>query len=412
MTGLSYRRVARETSIRYRYKSLTAHETIRLGYLSRIGALIARRMMNATDQSEKERHRRKLTIILLMKKSILEDTYDPIPPPIRHIVSIETTSPDFSKEFLRFRQEHLRQLFIALRFPNLVVFRNRSTMTGEEVFLRGLYELANGVKKTNVAETYGRHVSDQSRAFVWFINHLYDGFHHLMENNLNWWYQSGFLDKSAELIVRKMGVSPPFKYCGFIDCNCLETLRPGGGPRESGEDADRWDEEVQRSFYNGWKSIHGLKHQTVDNALGFTMDIYGPTSLRRNDLTLFRESNINTRMRNLGNGEYVLFGDSAYRAQSNTKSYGEDEAINRKMKSVRISIEWNYMITAQLFHFIAIKRKLKVFETAAISRIFIVATFLKNVYGILYGNQTMIYFEYVLPENFLHLYLNQQVEQV
>eukprot|EP00595_Chromulina_sp_UTEXLB2642_P000132 CAMPEP_0196762352 /NCGR_PEP_ID=MMETSP1095-20130614/1764_1 /TAXON_ID=96789 ORGANISM="Chromulina nebulosa, Strain UTEXLB2642" /NCGR_SAMPLE_ID=MMETSP1095 /ASSEMBLY_ACC=CAM_ASM_000446 /LENGTH=86 /DNA_ID=CAMNT_0042113021 /DNA_START=319 /DNA_END=579 /DNA_ORIENTATION=- len=59
----------------------------------------------------------------------------------------------------------------------------------------------------------------------------------------------------------------------FIDCNCLETSVPGGGPAELGANAARWEPDVQRSFYNGWKSIHGLKHQTVDCAMGLTVDI-------------------------------------------------------------------------------------------------------------------------------------------
>ena len=81
----------------------------------------------------------------------------------------------------------------------------------------------------------------------------------------------------------------------FIDCNCLPTTVTGGGPTEGGANAIRWDDDIQRAFYNGWKSIHGLKHQTVDNAYGFTEDMFGPTSLRRNDLTLLRDSLINNR---------------------------------------------------------------------------------------------------------------------
>jgi len=58
-----------------------------------------------------------------------------------------------------------------------------------------------------------------------------------------------------------------------------------------------------------WKSIHGLKHQTVDNALGFTIDVFGPVPLRGNDMSLFRESNINQRMGKFG--EYKIFGNLA-----------------------------------------------------------------------------------------------------
>ena len=45
-----------------------------------------------------------------------------------------------------------------------------------------------------------------------------------------------------------------------------------------------WSNDVQRSFYNGLKSIHSLKQQTVDNALGFTIDVFGLVSLRCNDM--------------------------------------------------------------------------------------------------------------------------------
>ena len=48
----------------------------------------------------------------------------------------------------------------------------------------------------------------------------------------------------------------------FIDCNRLETCVAGGGPAEQGANAARWNEDIQRSFYNGWKSINGMKHQT------------------------------------------------------------------------------------------------------------------------------------------------------
>jgi hypothetical protein len=120
--------------------------------------------------------------------------------------------------------------------------------------------------------------------------HIYDGFHHLVINNLSWWERNGLLERSAIAIEEKLGGHFQHRYVGFIDCNCLRTDRPGGGPLGDGPDSIRWSNDVQRSFYNGWKSIHGLKHQTVDNALGFVMDVYGPVPLRGNDMSLFRDS--------------------------------------------------------------------------------------------------------------------------
>lgn len=92
------------------------------------------------------------------------------------------------------------------------------------------------------------------------------------------------MEQSHRLIETKHRYAFDSKFALFIDCNCHETSRPVGGPRVVGANAARWLPEVQESFYNGWKSIHGLKHMTIDNAFGFTIDIFGPTSLRKTTL--------------------------------------------------------------------------------------------------------------------------------
>ena len=79
-----------------------------------------------------------------MSIDIKADTYEVIEPPVRAGISLERTTDMFSKEFLRFRKEYMRRLFNLLKFPEKVVLEDRSTMTGEEVFMRGLYELTTG----------------------------------------------------------------------------------------------------------------------------------------------------------------------------------------------------------------------------------------------------------------------------
>lgn len=88
------------------------------------------------------------------------------------------------------------------------------------------------------ANIFGGVGSNQSRAFSYFINHIYDNFGHLVSNNLDWWYRNGFFAKSAEAIGRKMG-DPDNRVAFFIDCNCLPTSVTGGGPGESGANAAR-----------------------------------------------------------------------------------------------------------------------------------------------------------------------------
>jgi len=74
-------------------------------------------------------------------------------------------------------------MYSLVRFPGTVRFENQSILSGEE-FLRGLFELFIGHKKMSVAENFGCHTSDRSRAFKYFINHIFDNFHELVENNL------------------------------------------------------------------------------------------------------------------------------------------------------------------------------------------------------------------------------------
>ena len=155
--------------------------------------------------------------------------------------------------------------------------------------LRGLYELTSGEISSNV---FGREWSSQSRAFTWFMDYMYCNFRHLIKTNVGWWHRNGFFENSRVAIFKRMasiitssgkpelaeedvlGVSH------FINCNCLPCSVVGGGPAEEGANAMRWTDEIQSAFYNGWKSIHGLKHQTVDNPYGFTIQIFGLTTVR------------------------------------------------------------------------------------------------------------------------------------
>lgn len=158
-------------------------------------------------------------------------------------------------------------------------------MRGEELFLRGLYELAGGEGQHQISNIFGRDGSAQSRAFSWFINHIHTAHAHLVHNSLGWWKDNGFFSSSAAAIALRIGPTvidlEDRQIAHFIDCNCLPTSVVGGGPTDAGPHSPRWDETIQRSFYNGWKSIHGLKHQTVNNAYGFTVDMCGPTTLTK-----------------------------------------------------------------------------------------------------------------------------------
>jgi hypothetical protein len=355
--------------------------------------------------------------IVLLRDEVIER-------PLRHDKTIDSFSESQCWTIFGIRKPDLTRLLKGLRFPQWIKLENRSKMSGEEVMLRGLYELVSGEDQHTISENvFGRDFSQQSRAFKWFVDHIYSTFLDLMQDNLTWWFESGFMHRSAEAIKEKLASlglligDDEFQVAGFIDCNCLETCRVGGGPQRAGPGAARWDNNIQRAFYNGWKSIHGLKHQTFDNAYGITMDMHGPTSLRRNDLRLLGHSQLNRRLAELGNNTNRLgaYGDSIYphlshissswRTPNNTPRQVDE---NNGYKSVRISIEWNYMVTGNIFGYIKNLNKLRLMDGVSVCKVYTVATFLRNCHVCMYGSISQSYFDLLIPENMLEQYLQME----
>jgi hypothetical protein len=409
MKLIHFRQTARKLSIRSRHKALTSHEQVRLRKLRLIICALILTVEGEFDEIRRQQIRDIIYLLCSLTISIKADISLPNTRPIRKIVRINNFEDDFIYNNLRFRKEELLDMIVELKIPEYVMLGNRSIMHREEMVIRGLFELTNGTKHVTCMELFGRHSSEQSRAFKFFINYIYDGYHQLVDNNLEWWHMNGFMKGSYDLIQKKIDVASDELFALFIDCNCLETCTPGGGPRCDG--ISRWDPLIQQSFYNGWKSIHGLKHQTVDNAYGFTVDMLGPESLRRNDLQLLHESDMNNRLHilftNTGSEQYKMFGDSAYVSDTNISSYKKNVNWNSGMKRVRISIEWNYATTQALFAYVSTKNKLKLMSSDQVSKVYVTATLLKNFHCAFYGNQTLNYFNAELPNGFFHYYVNQ-----
>ncbi len=423
MATSSFRRkkVARRLPYRKRHLRLNSNQQVQCKRLQRIILALLLKVKRSSEGTEQAHMVLRLATLKYLSLAYHTDTDDTVePPPQFDRSSINKFTDSECRLDFRFDKPELGELFRLLNFPRVVRFDNRSILSGEEVFLRGMYEFSGGENKQKISsKVFGRDFSAQSRAFSWFIDHLYDNFRHLVHDNLDWWYRNGLMEASAEAIQNKMGVAFPGapRVAMFIDCNCLPTSVVGGGPAEEGANAARWDDRIQRAFYNGWKSVHGLKHQTVDNAFGMTVDMFGPTSLRRNDLELLRLSDINERvaaMQTGGEADHIIFGDSAYKPRSHIRSYyfaGEQGSPadywrwNNAMKRVRISIEWNYGYTAGLFKYLVNPEKLKVMQSARVAKIYTVATLLRNFHIACYGGQTSNYFG--LTTNFLAHYIHQ-----
>lgn len=409
------RQSARNLSLRKRYLALSSNERNKCHELlfafNRLSYFATRPQFSPLNR------RRALLLSVLAYNSLIsimvgED------PELDAIEDLQRSIDSFSEAdcwmFFRTRKHDLYRLYRAFLMPENVILSNGSSMPGEEVMLRGLYQLVSGCDQHEVSIVFGRDQSQQSRAFAWFVDHIYSTFVDLVTNNLEWWYAGGHLHRSMEAIKAKFGGNDAFDFFGFIDCNGLECARPAGGPAEPGPHAPRWDPEIQRAFYNGWKCVHGLKHQTVDIAYGMTIDIYGPQSLRRSDLQLLAQSDINRRLRDLQENAPIqlrLLGDKIYPWLSHLRSAWRYPDVNWKelenamISKVRISIEWNYMATATLFGYLRAHDKLKLLSSDYVSHLYIVGTILRNCHVALYGSETSSYFGVTLPDNFLEQYM-------
>jgi len=345
--------------------------------------------------------------------------------PIDYRRNIQSFCDSDCKTFFGFNcQGDLFRLLKCFRLDlDRISLQNGSVMSGEEIMLRGLYELVTGEFQSSVSlNVFGRELSQQSRAFSYFIDHMYKTFCHLLLNNLEWFFDEGLLEESRRAIRAKLidlgysfEVGEKHTIGMFIDCNCLKTCRPGGGPLTGGPDGLRYDSLIQQAFYNGWKSQHGLKHQTIDLAHGITCHLFGPLSLRHNDLHLLGESGILMKLKELFIGSQQLvtiFGDSAYPQQDFIRSYIPPELSsrhqkehNRKMKSVRETIEHNYALTKNLYRFLSRIEKLKILNGGPVLKVYTVCTLLRNCHVMLYGSETSQYFNIILDsQNLLEKY--------
>eukprot|EP01034_Spumella_vulgaris_P040630 gene40630-50266_t len=100
--------------------------------------------------------------------------------------------------------------------------------------------------------------------------------------------------------------NPLFRVIGFIDNTIFATCRPGSGPVNRGVGAPRWTSLIQQAFYTGWKHLHGVKIQTCTLPNGLIADVFGPVSVRHNDLFTLGESRINPRMRDMQRGVFDM----------------------------------------------------------------------------------------------------------
>lgn len=339
--------------------------------------------------------------------------------PVRKWRTIDSFSEDNILPYFRFKtKQQLHRLRVGFRIPDILRTDKREKFTGDEVLLVGLRRLAfpNRTFETFWETDFGLTHHQVSKCFGLFLIFMMRNWAYLLLDHMEFWkpYMQDCADK-IRMRLATMGCYflPPgtdggFNIFGFIDNTMNATCRPGGGPARDGKNAPRNDPLIQQAWYNGWKKIHGLKWQTIDLPNGMNFHVYGPISVRRNDLTSARWSRFNAKLDQLqANDEYkyVVYGDSAYllvsydfiKARHNNVINTPRQVLeNRALSSCRETIEWDYGDIGRYWAFLDYKHVLKM-RVMSVGQICLTAMILRNAHAAMNGCNTSESFMCIPP---------------
>lgn len=153
-----------------------------------------------------------------------------------------------------------------------------------------------------------------------------------------------------------------------------------------------------------------MKWQTVDLPNGMNFHVWGPISVRHNDLNSLYDSEINRLIAELQLGEdfqFVIYGDSAYiyvnsshiRARHNNNPNSVRHILeNRSMSSCREVIEWDYGDIGTMWSYFKFHITLKL-RSMFVAESYLTAMILRNLHVTMNGCTTSQTFN-VIPPSF------------
>jgi hypothetical protein len=165
-------------------------------------------------------------------------------------------------------------------------------------------------------------------------------------------------------------VSGTFNIFSVTDCTFYELCRPGSGPANDIPGAPRREGWYikQRAFYSGYqRGMEAcMKLLTICLPNGMTGAVYGPTSGRQDDRTLFRLADFDRFILELcttyhglpniyctyGDGIFAGYWTCVWTRHEPTALFPltpEQETENDNMKAVRESVEWLYARAEELW---------------------------------------------------------------
>lgn len=144
MTGFKVKRTSKLLSYRRRHQRITSHEQVQSKELKLLILAMMAKLKLCDDMIEQQRIEVGLKLLIARYLQLVIEPAQILEPPPRFDRSIESFSSSNCRLFFAFSKTDLSRLLHLLQIPASVVFDNRAKMSGEEVLLRGLYELVGG----------------------------------------------------------------------------------------------------------------------------------------------------------------------------------------------------------------------------------------------------------------------------
>jgi len=279
---------------------------------------------------------------------------------LRFQFSLDAMDDKQCLERFRCTKPHIECIVSFLDWPSTMnsTKRRRYSTNAVEAFCILTRLLSTPSRWCDLESEFGRHSASLSEIFYECLEYFYERFSALLRD-----FRADFLSQRASRYANAVlqAGAPLDKCVGFIDGTNIYIAKPRG--------------LAHRATYSGHKRRNCLKFQALSLPDGLILHMFGPVEGRRHDMTLFRRSEVENRLRAsllIAGVQYYVYGDPAYvlLPYLQTGFRGavltpEQQEFNEKIPMVRIAVEWVFKDIKKYFTAVDSPRKLSITTTPA-----------------------------------------------
>ena len=278
----------------------------------------------------------------------------------------------------RFEKEDIINLKNIMEIPDRVICYNGTNVCGIEAFCIFLKRYPYPCRYLDMIPRFGRPVPELCIINNHVLNFVYDRWSFLLRDMNQPWLSQ----QNLQIFYDTMhDYDAPLDNCwGFIDGTVRPICRPG---------------ENQPIVYNGHKRVHSIKFQSVVAPNGLIANLYGPVEGRRHDSGMLGDSGLLGKLQQHSfgpmNNILCIYGDPAYPLRPRLMAPFRGAAItpietewNKRMRKVRVSVEWIFGDIVNYFKFLDFKKGLKL-QLSPVAKMYIVCALMHNARTCLYG---------------------------